>query len=306
MSSIPQFTMRELLEAGVHFGHKTRRWNPKMSPFIHSEKDGVHIINLQKTVPLLHNALQKIHQVVSKNGRVIFVGTKPAAQDLIAEAAQRCGQHYINNRWLGGILTNWQTVSNSIRSLRKYTEVLAGGGEGLTKKEKLELSREVARLERSIGGIKDIGGLPDLIIVIDTNKEQLAITEAKRMGIPVIAILDSNSSPDDIDFPIPGNDDSIRAIKLYCKLFSDAALSGISASLGGRPSKAQDEKPEPAAVAAAPEAQAEEPKKQEKNKVETVIKKSRAIKKKADSEEATTEATAEEATEEKPAKTKKA
>jgi small subunit ribosomal protein S2 len=284
MSSIPQFTMRELLEAGVHFGHKTRRWNPKMQKFIHSEKDGVHIINLQKTVPLLHSALKKIHDVVSKNGRVIFVGTKPAAQDIIAEAAQRCGQHYINNRWLGGILTNWQTVSNSIRTLRKYSEILAEGGQGRTKKEKLEMSREVARLERSIGGIKDLGGLPDLIIVIDTNKEQLAITEAKRMGIPVIAVLDSNSSPENIDFPVPGNDDSIRAIKLYCKLFSDAALSGISASLGANPKKAAavaDEKPEPVAVEAAPAPEAEE-KKDNKPKVETVIKKSRAVKKKAD------------------------
>ena len=286
MSSIPQFTMRELLEAGVHFGHKTRRWNPKMQHFIHSEKDGVHILNLQKTVPLLHTALKKIHEVVSKNGRVIFVGTKPAAQEIIAEAAQRCGQHYINNRWLGGILTNWQTVSNSIRSLRKYTEVLAGGGEGLTKKEKLELSREVVRLERSIGGIKDIGGLPDLLIVIDTNKEQLAITEAKRMGIPVIAVIDTNCNPEGIDYPIPGNDDSIRAIKLYCKLFSDAALSGIRASLGsssprgGKHAAAEDEKPEPALQVEA----AEEVKKPAAAtpKVETVIKKSRAIKKKSD------------------------
>ena len=298
MSTIPQFTMRELLEAGVHFGHKTRRWNPRMQHFIHGEKDGVHIINLQKTVPLLHNALKKIHEVVSKNGRVIFVGTKPAAQDIIAEYAKRCGQHYINNRWLGGILTNWQTVSNSIRTLRKYSEILSTGGEGLTKKEKLELSREFARLERSIGGIKDIGGLPDLLIVIDTNKEQLAITEARRLGIPVIAVVDTNCNPEDINFPIPGNDDSIRAIKLYCKLFSDAALSGISASLADKPAKVAEPKPE--AVAPAPvvaEAKPEE-EKSAKPKVETVIKKSRSIKKKKDdSEEASEESTSKKAKE---------
>ena len=303
MANLPTFTMRELLEAGVHFGHKTRRWNPKMSPFIFGEKDGVHIINLQKTVPLLTAALHKIREVVSKNGRVIFVGTKPQAQDLIAEAAKRCGQHYINQRWLGGILTNWNTVSNSIRYLRRIDEILAEGGTGLTKKEKLELSRKKEKLERSIGGIKDIGGVPDLLIIIDTNKEDLAIMEGKKLGIPIIAIVDSNCNPEEIDFPIPGNDDSIRAITLYCKLFSDAVLSGISQSLShagvdlgaqAKPAqvielpKAEDKKEEKAedkskSKGKGEKPKAEKPKEEEKAKVETVIKKSR--KKKADSSE---------------------
>ncbi len=281
--------MRELLEAGVHFGHKTRRWNPKMAPFIYGEKDGVHIINLQKTVPMLHTALGKIHEVVSKNGRVIFVGTKPQAQEIVAEAAKRCGQHYINKRWLGGMLTNWKTISNSIRTLRQHDETLAEGGLGLKKKEKLEISREAEKLERAIGGIKDIGGLPDLIIVIDTNKEDLAIKEAKKLGIPVIAIVDSNCDPEIIDYPIPGNDDSIRAINLYCKLFSDAALAGISEALG--PIAAQQVKSEAVVVELPkkeeePESEEKEGKKKDaKPKVETVVKKSRK-KKEAASEEA--------------------
>ena len=295
--SIPEFSMRELLEAGVHYGHKTRRWNPKMSPFIYGEKDGIHIINLQKTVPMLHQALKKIHDVIAKNGRVIFVGTKPQAQELIAEAAKRCGQHFINNRWLGGTLTNWNTISNSIRTLRRYDEVLNDPTAGITKKERLELSRKKARLERSIGGIKEIGGLPDLIIVIDTRKEELALQEAKKLGIPVIAVVDSNCDPDGIEFIIPGNDDSIRAIKLYCRLFSDAVLSGIKDSLGAagvdfgaaaEPAvvelpKAEEAKPE--------EAEAKKGKgkgkaaKSEAPKVETVVKKSRKKKADAKSEE---------------------
>ena len=278
-----QFTMAELLEAGVHFGHKTRRWNPKMSRFIFGEKDGVHILNLQKTVPLLHVALNKIKDTVQKNGRVLFVGTKPQAADAVAEAAKRCGQYYINKRWLGGTLTNWQTISDSIRRLRKYDDMIAEENSKLKKKEKLEISRKKDRLDASIGGIKDIGGVPDLIVIIDTNKEDLAIKEAKKLGIPVIAILDSNCDPEQVDFPIPGNDDSIRAIKLYCRLFSDAVLAGIEASLGSAGvdlAKAQKE------LAAAPKAEEKkEEKKEEKPKVETVIKKSRAVKKKADAAE---------------------
>ena len=289
MSVVPKFSMRELLEAGVHYGHRTRRWNPKMSPFIYGEKDGIHIINLQKTVPLLHTALQKIYDVVSKNGRVIFVGTKPQAQELIAEAAQRCGQHYVNNRWLGGTLTNWQTISNSIRTLRRYDEILANENAGLNKKEKLELSRKKGRLERSIGGIKDIGGLPDLLIVIDTRKEELGIQEARKLGIPVIAVVDSNCDPDGIDYVVPGNDDSIRAIKLYCQLFSDAVLAGISDALGasGVDLGAVEQPTVPNLEAANDDTKAEEKKPAEKSgkrakpeapKVETVVKKSRKIK----------------------------
>jgi len=298
--SIPEFSMRELLEAGVHYGHRTRRWNPKMQQYIYGEKDGIHIINLQKTVPLLHQALKKVHDVVAKNGRVIFVGTKPQAQEPIAEAAKRCGQHFINNRWLGGTLTNWNTISNSIRTLRRYDETLndnAGGG--LTKKERLEVSRKKDRLERSIGGIKEIGGLPDLIIVIDTRKEELALQEARKLGIPVIAIVDSNCDPDGIDYVVPGNDDSIRAITLYCRLFSDAVLAGIKDSLGAAGvdfgASAKPEKPQ------FPSAKAEEPKEEKKGKgknaqpeapkVETVVKKSRAVKKPA-KEEATEDAEA--------------
>jgi len=294
MSAVPQFTMRELLEAGVHFGHKTRRWNPKMAPFIFGEKDGVHILNLQKTVPMLGAALAKVHEVVSKNGRVVFVGTKPQAQELIAEAAKRCGQHFINKRWLGGMLTNWQTVSNSIRTLRKQSETLAEGGTGLKKKEKLEMGRSVEKLEKAIGGIKDIGGLPDLLFIIDTNKESLAIAEAKKLGIPVIAICDSNCDPDPIDYPVPGNDDSIRAIELYCRLFSDAVLSGISQSLGARAASAAAAKPE-AVVVELPKAEEKKEEKkakkeEEKPKVETVVKKSRK-KKVDDSAEASEEET---------------
>ncbi len=293
--SIPEFSMRELLEAGVHYGHRTRRWNPKMQQYIFGEKDGIHIINLQKTVPLLHAALKKVHDVVAKNGRVIFVGTKPQAQEPIAEAAKRCGQHFINNRWLGGTLTNWNTISNSIRTLRRYDETLSDASAGITKKEKLEISRKKDRLERSIGGIKEIGGLPDLIIVIDTRKEELALQEARKLGIPVIAVVDSNCDPDGIDYVVPGNDDSIRAITLYCRLFSDAVLAGIKDSLGAAGvdfgAQTQPEKP-----ALPLEVKAEEPKedkkagkgkfpkaKPEAPKVETVVKKSR--KKKADSKE---------------------
>ena len=228
--ALPAFSMRELIDAGVHFGHKTKRWNPRMAPFIYGTRNDVHIIDLQQTVPMLHRALGAVRSTALKNGRILFVGTKRQAADIIAEAATRCGQYYVNNRWLGGMLTNWQTIQNSIRQLRKIEETLAQGDSGLTKKERLTLQRQHDKLERSLGGIRDMGGKPDLLFVIDTNREEIAIKEAQTLGIPIVAIIDTNCSADGIDFPIPGNDDATRAIKLYCKLISDAALDG----LGGR------------------------------------------------------------------------
>lgn len=235
MSALPKFTMRELLEAGVHYGHRTARWNPRMSTYLFGSRNGIHIIDLQKTVPLLHNALKVVYDVVKKNGRVLFVGTKQQASDPLAEAAKRCGQYYVNFRWLGGMLTNWQTVSQSISTLRDLNKQLEENEEtgALNKKEALEMSRRRDKLERSLGGIMDMGGKPDLIIVIDTNREDIAIQEANKLNIPVIAVLDSNSSPAGVDYPIPGNDDAIRSIQLYCKLFSDAALAGIQESIRG-------------------------------------------------------------------------
>ena len=230
--ALPQFSMSELIEAGAHFGHKTKRWNPRMQSYLYGVRNDVHIIDLQQTVPLLHQALNTVRDVVARNGRILFVGTKRQAQLPIAEAAIRCGQHYINQRWLGGMLTNWNTIQVSIKTLRKYEEQLASNIVGLTKKERLSMDRQREKLEKSLGGIKEMGGLPDLIFIIDTNKEDLAVKEAQKLGIPVIAILDSNSSPDGITFPIPANDDATRAIKLYCRLISDAALDGIQESLG--------------------------------------------------------------------------
>jgi len=229
--ALPQFSMRELIEAGVHFGHKTKRWNPRMSPYLYGVRNGLHIIDLQQTVPLLHRALVAVREVVAKNGRVLFVGTKRQAADPVAEAAKRCGQYYINQRWLGGMLTNWGTIQASIKRLRKIDELLASEETGLTKKETLSLTRDREKLEKSLGGIKDMGGLPDLIFVIDTNKEDLAVKEAARLNIPVVGILDSNSSPESITYPVPGNDDATRAIKLYCQLIADAALDGLQESL---------------------------------------------------------------------------
>lgn len=231
MSQLPTFTIREMLEAGVHFGHRTRRWNPKMQQYIYGTKNDIHILDLQQTVPLLYNALTIVRNVVSRNGRVLFVGTKGQAAEIVAEEAKRCGQHFINHRWLGGTLTNWSTISHSIRTLKKLDETLAAENTGLTKKETLDLSRRKEKLERSIGGVKEMGGLPDILFVIDTNKEELAVSEAVKLGVPIVAILDSNSNPDGITYPVPGNDDSIRAIKFYCRMFSDAVLSGIQASL---------------------------------------------------------------------------
>ena len=225
--ALPTFTMRQLLEAGVHFGHHTRRWNPKMAPYIFGVRNGVHIIDLGQTVPMLYAALEAVRGVASNGGRVLFVGTKRPAQDKVAEAAKRCGQYYVNHRWLGGMLTNWKTISHSIKRLRELDDQLAGGIQGLTKKEQLQMTRTRDKLERALGGIKEMGGQPDLIFVIDTNKEGIAISEAHKLGIPVVAVVDSNSDPSGINYPIPGNDDAIRAIATYCDLASDAVLDGL-------------------------------------------------------------------------------
>ncbi len=219
--------MRQLLEAGVHFGHSTRRWNPKMADFIFGVRNGTHILDLEQTVPLMRQALATIRDIVAHGGRVLIVGTKRQASEKVAEAAQRCGQYYINHRWLGGMMTNWQTISHSIKQLRELDERLAGELVGLTKKETLQLTRERDKLERALGGIKEMGGLPDILFVIDTNKESLAIAEANKLRIPVVGILDSNSDPDGITYPVPGNDDALRAISLYCDLVVDAVLDGI-------------------------------------------------------------------------------
>ncbi len=230
--ALPDFTMRQLLEAGIHFGHQKSRWNPKMDQYIFGTRNKIHIMDLSKTVPLLHQALVAVRDVVAGGGRVLFVGTKRQASDPIKNAAQMSAQYYINHRWMGGSLTNWNTVSNSIKRLNELNKILEAETAGLTKKELLKMTREQNKLDRAIGGIKDMGGIPNLIFIIDTNKESLAVAEAKKLGIPVVAILDSNSNPDGIDFPIPGNDDASRAIELYCDLISRAALDGISQAHG--------------------------------------------------------------------------
>jgi len=232
--SLPDFTMRQLLESGAHFGHQSHRWNPKMAPFIYGARNSIHIIDLAQTVPLLHQALKVVSDSVAKGGRVLFVGTKRQAADEVSVAAKRCAQYFVNSRWLGGTLTNWKTISASISRLRKLDEQLGEGAKGLTKKERLMLTREREKLEKALGGIKDMGGVPDLVFVIDTNKEALAIKEANRLKIPVIAILDTNSDPDGVAFPIPANDDASRAIQLYCDLIARAALDGISRSQGSQ------------------------------------------------------------------------
>ncbi len=255
--ALPDFDLRQLLEAGVHFGHQTHRWNPKMSPYIFGDRNGIHVIDLSKSVPLLHQALVAVRDVVASGGRVLFVGTKRQAAEPVARHASQCAQYYMNSRWLGGTLTNWKTISNSIKRLRELEEILSDGSEasavggetsasetttsetttseisgaaGLTKKEMLNLTRERDKLERALGGIKDMGGVPEIMFVIDTNKEAIAIAEAKTLGIPVVAILDSNCNPDNIDYPIPGNDDAARAIELYCNLVSKAVIDGIEES----------------------------------------------------------------------------
>ncbi|MDX2074746.1 MAG: 30S ribosomal protein S2 [Alphaproteobacteria bacterium] len=228
---LPAFSMGELIEAGVHFGHKTKRWNPRMEPYIYGVRNDIHIINLGKTVPMLQKSLAAVRDTVAGNGRILFVGTKRQASGPIAEAAKRCGQHYINQRWLGGLLTNWNTIQVSIKTLRKLEEQLNGPNQGFTKKELLAMSRQKDKLEASLGGIKDMGGRPDMLFVIDTNKEDLAIKEAQKLGIPIVAIVDSNCTTDGITYPVPGNDDSTRAINLYLQLISDAVLDGIQASM---------------------------------------------------------------------------
>ena len=226
------FTMRQLLEAGAHFGHQSHRWNPKMQPYIFGTRNNIHIIDLAQTVPAMHQALQAVSDTVARGGRVLFVGTKRQAADTIADAAKRSAQYYVNSRWLGGMLTNWKTISGSIQRLRKVDETLEGGAVGLTKKERLMLTREKDKLEKALGGIKDMGGVPDLLFVIDTNKEQLAIKEANRLGIPVAAIVDTNCNPDGITHIVPANDDAGRAIALYCDLVARAAIDGISRAQG--------------------------------------------------------------------------
>jgi len=226
--SMPSFTMRQLLEAGVHFGHHTRRWNPKMKPFIFGDRNNIHILNLQQTVPMLYQALEAVSQVASNGGRILFVGTKPSAAEVVAEAARSCGQYFVNHRWLGGMLTNWSTVSQSIRRLREMEERLdSEEANSLTKKEKLQLTRERDKLEKTLGGIKEMGGLPDLIFVIDTNKEDIAVKEANVLKIPVVAVVDSNANPDGVDYVIPGNDDALRAISLYCDLVAGSVIEGL-------------------------------------------------------------------------------
>ena len=232
--ALPDFSMRQLLEAGVHFGHQSHRWNPKMERYIFGVRNDIHILDLGQTVPSLQRALQLVSDTVAEGGRVLFVGTKRQAAPLVAQAAKDSAQYYVNSRWLGGTLTNWQTISQSISRLRELEAKVADGAEGLTKKERLLLDRERERLERDLGGIKDLGNLPNLLFVIDTNKEANAIKEARRLGIPVIAIIDSNSDPDTVDYPIPGNDDAARALELYCNLVSKAAIDGISRSSAAR------------------------------------------------------------------------
>ena len=230
--ALPDFSMRQLLEAGVHFGHQTHRWNPKMKPYIFGDRNNIHIIDLAQTVPMLSRALQVVSDTVARGGRVLFVGTKRQASELIADSAKRSAQYYVNSRWLGGMMTNWKTISNSIQRLRKLDEILSGEAQGFTKKERLNLEREREKLDKALGGIRDMGGTPDLMFIIDTNKEKIAIDEAKRLGIPVVAIIDSNCDPDLIDYPIPGNDDASRAIALYCELISRAAIDGIARQQG--------------------------------------------------------------------------
>ncbi|MCB8880482.1 30S ribosomal protein S2 [Acidisoma cellulosilytica] len=243
--AMPEYTLRQLLEAGVHFGHHTRRWNPAMAPYLFGVRNQVHIIDLQQTVPMLDRALRALRDTTANGGRVLFVGTKRAAAEPVADAARRCGQYYVNHRWLGGMLTNWKTITASIKRLRQIEELVAGDTQGLTKKEVLEITRDQEKLERALGGIKEMGGLPDILFIIDTNKEKLAVQEANKLGIPVVAVLDSNSDPTGVTYPIPGNDDAIRAIMMYCDLVSNSVLDGISAEMAasGRDIGASEELP---------------------------------------------------------------
>ena len=231
--ALPEFSLRQLLEAGVHFGHQTQRWDPLMEPYIYGSRNGIHILDLTQTVPMLDQALNIVRETVAKGGSVLFVGTKRQASSPIAEAAEKCAQYYMNHRWLGGTLTNWKTVSQSIQRLKSIDEQVASGSiEGLTKKERLGVEREHAKLKASFDGIAEMGGVPDLVFVVDVKKEALAVAEANKLGIPVVAVVDTNCSPSGVDYMIPGNDDASRAISLYCDLVSRAALDGMSAQLG--------------------------------------------------------------------------
>ncbi len=230
--SIPTFTMRQLLEAGVHFGHHTRRWNPKMSPYIFGKRNSIHIINLEKTVPMLYEALEAVQSIAKNGGKFLFVGTKRSASDLIAQAATNCGQYYVNHRWLGGMLTNWETVSKSIKKLKNLEDRISSGEiNNLTKKERLNIERQKEKLDLTLGGIKDMNGIPDALFVIDVNKEAIAVLEANNLNIPVIAICDTNTNPSNVDYPIPGNDDALRAISLYCDLIAASVLKGLETIL---------------------------------------------------------------------------
>ena len=298
--ALPSFSMRQLLEAGVHFGHHTRRWNPKMAPYLFGERNGIHIIDLQQSVPMLYRLLKAVRDVAANGGRVLFVGTKRQASKPVAEAAARCGQYYVNHRWLGGMLTNWKTISISIRRLKELESLFSGESKGLTKKELLGLEREREKLNRALGGIKEMGGLPDILFVIDTGKESIAVDEAKRLGIPVAAVVDSNSNPDSITYVLPGNDDARRAIELYCQLVSDAVLDGLQDAItkSGVDVGAMEEIPVESALA---QASVESPdkesastkgarKKSERKPVKTVTKKSptRRAAEKKESPDATT------------------
>jgi small subunit ribosomal protein S2 len=224
--------MRQLLEAGVHFGHHTRRWNPKMSPYIFGKRNSIHIINLEKTVPMLYEALEAVQSIAKNGGKFLFVGTKRSASDLIAQAATNCGQYYVNHRWLGGMLTNWETVSKSIKKLKNLEDRISSGEiNNLTKKERLNIERQKEKLDLTLGGIKDMNGIPDALFVIDTNKEAIAVLEANNLNIPVIAICDTNTNPSSVDYPIPGNDDALRAISLYCDLIAASVLKGLETNL---------------------------------------------------------------------------
>ena len=230
--SLPTFTMRQLLEAGVHFGHHTRRWNPKMAPYIFGKRNSIHIINLEKTVPMLYEALEAIQSIAKNGGKFLFVGTKRSASDLIAQAATNCGQYYVNHRWLGGMLTNWETVSKSIKKLKNLEDRISSGEiNNLTKKERLNIERQKEKLDLTLGGIKNMNGIPDALFIIDTNKEAIAVLEANNLNIPVFAICDTNTNPSGVDFPIPGNDDALRAISLYCDLIAASVLKGLESNL---------------------------------------------------------------------------
>ena len=230
--SLPTFTMRQLLEAGVHFGHHTRRWNPKMEPYIFGKRNNIHIINLEKTVPMLYEALEAVQSIAKNGGKFLFVGTKRSASDLIAQAATNCGQYFVNHRWLGGMLTNWETVSKSIKKLKDLEERISSTEiNNLTKKERLNIERQKEKLDLTLGGIKNMNGIPDALFIIDTNKEAIAVLEANNLNIPVIAICDTNTNPSGVDYPIPGNDDALRAISLYCDLIAASVLKGLESNL---------------------------------------------------------------------------